>query len=107
MTAAIPQPKFAIGDIVEWQGRDREYFQRVYLRFLIKEIRKYSPKPGRLNKGHKNVIRDTMKVLTSATHAEIAGIVAMFTSIPIGTEGCLRKAECLPEPPILRFRKRY
>lgn len=73
MTSEMPKPKFQVGDRVLWQGRNRKYFEGLYLRSLVRHWRLNQ---RRLNDGGKNIIRKVMKVVRQATTVEIAGTVA-------------------------------
>ena len=69
----VPQPKFKIGDVVEWNGRDRNYFEWVYLKYLVRHWRL---RKSKLESGGKEIIRKVIRIVREATTAEIAGIVA-------------------------------
>ena len=72
LSSPIPQPKFKIGDSVEWGGRDRSYYEWRYLRYLVRHWRLTNKK---LSDGGKAIIRKVMRVIREATTAEIAGII--------------------------------
>ena len=83
---STPEPKFKIGQKVLIDYRhpsDKPFFERTYLRYLIRKDRKIHNrllkggyiKGSKLSDGCKNEIRECIKRLREATEVEIVGIV--------------------------------
>ena len=87
----IPQPKFVVGQKVRWiRGDNRDYFQKEYLKSLVKYWREHQQRVGnphtkqgfprpprqRLCDGAKNIIRHCYEIVSDADIVEIIGIVS-------------------------------
>ena len=78
----LPIPKFKVGDKAVWaQGSNRKYFEKQFLRHLIKKWRKVGHRGrsrpiGRLDCHTKNLVRSAFLALHNASEVEIIGIVA-------------------------------